>query len=184
MEWFDKLKEKEIGGKNIGELIKPLEDKTNEMLTNHAESKKEQVLTLPVKKALSKQLGSVMIRKDIEGYYYLSNKYDPQAPRYTFERFTWGGSTISQETTTKGDIKTKGRMGQTLVGAAVAGPVGGLIGASGKRKSKVETTSKTTTTEVGSEGVLYFRGLDGTVKEVKVFLKAAEAENLERFVAQ
>lgn len=181
---MDNLKSKDIGGKNIGDLIKPLEDTTNNIMTNHKEGKKEQVLTLPVKKPFSSQLGSITIRRDINNYFYLSNKYDPQAPRYKFERFDWGGSSFTEETITKGDIKTKGRMGQTLVGAAVAGPVGALVGASGKRKSKVDTTSKTTTTENGSEGTIYLRNVsDSSIKEVKVFLVSSEAENLERFIA-
>lgn len=181
---MDNLKSKDIGGKNIGDLIKPLEDTTNNIMTNHKEGKKEQVLTLPVKKPFSSQLGSISIRRDINNYFYLSNKYDPQSPRYKFERFDWGGSSFTEETITKGDIKTKGRMGQTLVGAAVAGPVGALVGASGKRKSKVDTTSKTTTTENGSEGTIYLRNVsDSSIKEVKVFLVSSEAENLERFIA-
>ncbi len=181
---MDNLKSKDIGGKNIGDLIKPLEDTTNNIMTNHKEGKKEQVLSLPIKKAFSSQLGSITIRRDINNYFYLSNKYDPQSPRYRFERFDWGGSSFTEETITKGDIKTKGRMGKTLVGAAVAGPVGALVGASGKRKSKVDTTSKTTTTENGSEGTIYLRNVsDSSIKEVKVFLVSSEAENLERFIA-
>lgn len=181
---MDNLKSKDIVGKNIGDLIKPLEDATNNIMTNHKEGKKEQILALPVKKPFSNQLGSITIRRDINNYFYLSNKYDPQSPRYRFERFDWGGSSFTEETITKGDIKTKGRMGQTLVGAAVAGPVGALVGASGKRKSKVDTTSKTTTTENGSEGTIYLRNVsDSSIKEVKVFLVSSEAENLERFIA-
>lgn len=184
MDQVDNLKSKDVGGKNIGAMIKPLETAATNAINNHNEDKKEQKLTLPVKKAFSKQLDFITLRRDTNDYFYISNKYDTGAPKFRFERFEWNGSSFTQETITKGEIKTKGRMGQSLVGAALLGPAGAVIGGSGKRKSKVDTKSTTTTHESGSEGKLYLRSiLDESIKEVKVFLNAAQAANVERFIA-
>ncbi|WP_312187950.1 SHOCT domain-containing protein [Enterococcus sp.] len=183
-EQFGNLKTKDIGGKNIGDMIKPLEDATNNAILNHQEDKNEQKIFLPVKKSFSKQLDSITLRRDTNNYFYVSKKYDPNATKYKFERFEWGGSTMTQETITTGNIKTKGRTGQTIAGAALLGPAGAIIGSTGKRKSKVDTKSTTTTTEIGSEGKIFLRSIeDNSIKEVSVFLDSAQASNLERFIA-
>lgn len=183
-EQFDNLKTKDIGGKNIGDMIKPLEDATNNAILNHQEDKNEQKIFLPVKKSFTKQLDSITLRRDTNNHFYVSKKYDPNATKYKFERFEWGGSTMTQETITTGNIKTKGRTGQTITGAALLGPAGAIIGSAGKRKSKVDTKSSTTTKEMGSEGKIFLRNLeDNSIKEVNVFLESAQASNLERFIA-
>ncbi|EGO7725479.1 SHOCT domain-containing protein [Enterococcus faecalis] len=181
---YKTLKNKEISGNNIGEIIKPIENVANTALSNYEENKKEQKLVLSVKKSFSKKLDSIVLRRDINNYFYISKNYNPDAIKYLFERFEWNGSTTTQKTITKGDIKTKGRTGKTVVGAALLGPVGAIIGSSGKRKSKIDTESTTTTTEIGSEGKIFLRNPeDNSIKEIKVFLNSAQANNLERFIA-
>ncbi len=183
-EQIDNLKSKDIAGKNIGNMMKPIENAANTALSNHQENKKEQKIVLPVKKPFMKQLDSITLRRDINDYFYVSKKYDPNATKYQFERFEWNGSTITQETTTTGNIKTKGRTGQTITGAALLGPAGAIIGSAGKRKSKVDTKSTTTIKEIGSEGKIFLRNLEnGSIEEIKVFLESAQASNLERFIA-
>ncbi|MCO5478525.1 hypothetical protein NG891_17490 [Enterococcus gallinarum] len=183
-EQIDNLKSKDISGKNIGNMMKPIENAANTVLSNHQENKKEQKIILPVKKPFKKQLDSITLRRDINDYFYVSKKYDPNAIKHQFERFEWGGSTITQETITTGTIKTKGRTGQTIAGAALLGRTGAIIGSAGKRKSRVDTKSTTTAKEMGSEGKIFLRNLeDNSIKEVKVFLESAQASNLERFIA-
>lgn len=181
-EQFENLKSKDVGGKNIGDLVKPIENKTNELLDNYAEGKKELKLVVQVKKALSKATQPLTIRRDLNDYFYISNKYDPDAPRYTFDHFTWGGSTFTQTTTTKGEINTQGRSGSALVGGAIAGPIGAVFGGARKKKSKVDTTSMTTSNETGSKATIYLRNVsDQTIKEINTNLTSAEARNIENF---
>lgn len=178
----DNLKSKDIGGKNIGDLVKPIESAANKAIANRNEAKKEQTFTVQIKKPLSKQLQPLMIRKDISGKYYISNKFDVESPRYTFERISWNGSTFTQETLTQGDIKTQGRAGSALVGGVIAGPVGAIIGGSRKKNSKVDTKSVTTSKESGSEAVIYLKSVDDSIiKEIRTIFTAAKMGSAESF---
>lgn len=176
MQQMDTLKSKEITGK--------IEKVANNAISNYNESKKEQSITLPVKKQFSKTLSHISIRRDSKNYLYISKNFNSKATKYKFERFQWNGSTFTQETVTNGVVSTKGRLGKTIVGGLAFGPVGAVVGASGKRKSKVSSISKTTNQEIGSEGILFLRNIeDNSIKEVKLFLNSSQANNLERFVS-
>lgn len=178
----ENLKSKDIGGKNIRDLVKPIESAATKAISDRKESNKEQTFTVQIKKPLSKQLQPLMIRKDISGKYYISNKFDVESPRYTFERISWNGSTFTQETLTQGDIKSQGRAGSALVGALVAGPVGATIGGSRKKKSKIDTKSVTTTKEFGSEAVIYLISVDDSIiKEIKTIFTASKMGSAESF---
>lgn len=178
----DNLKSKDIGGKNIGDLVKPIESATNKVISNRNEGKKEQKLTVQVKKPFQKQLQPLTIRKDVLGKYYVSNKYDQDAPRFSFERISWNGSTFTQETITKGDVKTQSRAGSALVGGMIAGPAGAIIGGSRKKKSKVDTKSTTTTKEDGSEAIIYLRNSeDHSIKEIKAIFTTSDMNNAGSF---
>lgn len=163
--------------------MKPIENVANTALSNYQENKKEQKIILPVKKSFTIQLDSITLRRDGNDYFYVSKKYDPNPIKYKFERLEWG-STIVQKTKTTGNINTKGRTGKTIAGAALLGPTGAIISSSGKRKSKVNTKSITTTKDIGSEGKLFLRNLeDNSIKEVKIFLYSSQVSNIERFIA-
>lgn len=181
-ELADNVKSVEIGNKKIGDYTKPVENFIGNEVEKHNESKKEHKITLQQKKALSKQTQPFVIRKDLNNLYYLSNRYDENSQRYNFERISWNGSTFSQTTKTNGEAKTQGRMGSALIGGALAGPVGATIGSARKRKSKINTTSKTTTTEEGSEVVIYLRNIsDDSIKEVKAIATTSVFNNIQQF---
>lgn len=136
-----------------------------------------------MKKPFTKQLESITLKRDVNDYFYVSKKYDPNTIKYKFERFEWSGSTIAQETTNTGNINKKGQTGQTIADTAILGSTGGIISSSGKRKSKVKTKSITKIKEIGSEGTIFLQNLeDNSIKEVKVFLYSSQASNLERFI--
>ncbi|PEH49343.1 SHOCT domain-containing protein [Enterococcus faecium] len=181
----DTLKSKNVAGRNVGDLLKPLEDTINETVSNHKESKKELTFTVHVKKTLSKQSQPLTFRKDINGYYYISNKFDTNTPRYVFERISWNGSVFTEKTFTKGNIDTKGRVGSTLLGGAIAGPIGALAGANRKKKSKIETQSTTVTKENGSKAIIYLRSLDdNSIKEIQTHFTTALMANAESFFSK
>lgn len=89
-EQFDNLKTKDIAGKNIGNMMKPIENVANTALSNYQENKKEQKIILPVKKSFTIQLDSITLRRDGNDYFYVSKKYDPNPIKYKFERLEWG----------------------------------------------------------------------------------------------
>lgn len=181
-ELADNVKSVEIGDKKIGDYTKPLEDMVDDTMYKHNESKKEQTVNIYIKKMFSKTPDKIVLRKDLNGMYYLSSKYDENATRYSFERISWGGSSFSQTTVTSGDAKTQGRMGSAIVGGALAGPIGAVAGASRGKKSKINTTSKTTTEESGSEAIIYLRSVeDDSLKEIKTTINNAGFNNLQQF---
>lgn len=178
----ESVKSVEIGDKTIGDYTKPMEDFIDDNLDKRNEDKKEQKITVYVKKAFSKNKQPLVIRKDIKDLYYLSNKYDPDAIRYNFERISWGGSTFTQTTHTEGEIKTKGRMGSAMIGAGLAGTPGAMIGASRGRKSKVNTKSTTTSQEHGSEAIIFLRNIEtDKIEEIKTQVNSAGFSNLQQF---
>lgn len=118
------------------------------------------------------------IRKDVEGLYYISNLYNEELPRFTFENLEFEGSTIIQET--KGNIKKKSRTGSALAGGLILGPIGAVAGASRKRKNKVNT--KTTSKETEGKGVLHLRNMETKeISSLKFTATGTELSNIERF---
>lgn len=132
--------------------------------------------------------GTTTIRKTIDGLYYIG--FYSEAPElFGFENFQFEGSTIVEHTKTTGTTKQKGKKGSTLLGAGIGsafGPVGtivgGVIGASGKRKGKVNTNTITTQEEKPGLAKLYLRNIKTSeVKTIKAKITNAQAESIKMF---
>lgn len=130
------------------------------------------------------KIGNETVRKTIDGQYYFG--FYSETP-YLFE---FAGSTITQKTVTKGKTKQQGRTGSVLGGAAIGSIlapgvgtiVGGMAGASRKKKGTIDSTSVTTTEEKPGKAVVKFRAVNGDeVKTIKTKLTQAEANNVKMF---
>jgi hypothetical protein len=131
----------------------------------------------------------IFIRKDGDGYYYFSKKYDNSSERFLFENYFWNGSTYTSTTiaNTQGSINQKGRSGSALVGGLLAGPAGAIIGSSRGKKSKVDTTttSNTTKQELGSDAKITFKSANtGEIKNIQVYATQSINDNLLRFLQE
>lgn len=132
--------------------------------------------------------GNTTIRKTIDGQYYIGF-YSDTPELFEFENFQFEGSTIIEHTKTTGTTKQKGKKGSALLGAGIGsafGPVGtivgGVIGASGKRKSKMNSTSVTTKEENPGLAKLYLRNIETSeVKTIKAKITNAQADNIKLF---
>lgn len=133
-------------------------------------------------------IGTTTIRKTIDGQYYIGF-YSDTPELFEFENFQFEGSTIIEHTKTTGTTKQKGKKGSALLGAGIGsafGPVGtivgGVIGASGKRKGKVSTNTITTQEEKPGLAKLYLRNIKtNEVKTIKAKITDAQADNIKLF---
>lgn len=132
--------------------------------------------------------GTTTIRKTIDGLYYIG--FYSEAPElFEFENFQFEGSTIIEHTKTTGTTKQKGKKGSALLGAGIGsafGPVGtilgGVVGASGKRKGKVNTNIITTQEEKPGRAILYLRNIEtNEIKTIKAKITNTQAENIKMF---
>lgn len=132
--------------------------------------------------------GTTTIRKTIDGLYY-TGFYSDTPELFEFESFQFEGSTIVEHTKTTGTTKQKGKKGSALLGAGIGsafGPVGailgGVVGASGKRKGKVNTNTITTQEEKPGRAILYLRNIEtNDVKTIKAKITNVQAENIKLF---
>ena len=125
--------------------------------------------------------GNTTIRKTIDGLYYIGF-YSETPELFEFENFQFEGSTIIEHTKTTGTTKQKGKKGSAFFGAAVGTVVGAKIGASGKRKGKIDSTSVTTTEEKPGRAELYLRNIEtNEVKTIKAKITNAQADNIKLF---
>lgn len=132
--------------------------------------------------------GTTTIRKTIDGLYY-TGFYSETPELFEFENFQFEGSIIIERTKTTGTTKQKGKKGSALLGAGIGsafGPVGtilgGVVGASGKRKGKVNTNTITTQEEKPGRAILYLRNIEtNDVKTIKAKVTNAQAENIKLF---
>ena len=133
-------------------------------------------------------IGNTTIRKTIDGLYYIGF-YSDTPELFEFENFQFEGSTIVEHTKTTGTTKQKGKKGSALLGAAIGSafsPVGtilgGVIGASGKRKGKVNTDTITTQEEKPGLAKLYLRNIEtNEIKTIKAKITNAQADNIKLF---
>ena len=132
--------------------------------------------------------GTTTIRKTVDGLYYIGF-YSDTPELFEFDNFQFEGSTIVEHTKTTGTTKQKGKKGSALLGAGIGsafGPVGtilgGVVGASGKRKGKVNTNTITTQEEKPGRAILYLRNIEtNDVKTIKTKITNAQAENIKLF---
>lgn len=132
--------------------------------------------------------GNTTIRKTIDGQYYIGF-YSDTPELFEFENFQFEGSTIIERTKTTGTTKQKGKKGSALLGivaGSALGPFGaisgGIVGASGKRKGKIDSTSVTTTEEKPGLAKLYLRNIEtNEIKTVKAKVTNAQADNIKLF---
>ena len=141
--------------KKIKELAKTAVDKTTEGLDKANEMRKKASLETKITLPASNQFtSSTTVRKTVDGQYYIG-MYSEEPVLYEFENFSFSGSTIIERTTTTGKTKQKGKKTSTLAGAALGTAlapglgtiVGGMVGASGKKKGTINSTSVTTQEE-------------------------------------
>ena len=133
-------------------------------------------------------IGTTTIRKTIDGLYYIGF-YSDTPELFEFENFQFEGSTIIEHTKTTGTTTQKGKKGSTLLGAGIGsafGPVGtilgGVVGASGKRKGQVNTNTITTREEKPGRAILYLRNIEtNDVKTIKAKITNVQAENIKLF---
>ena len=176
--------------KKIKDLAKTAVDKTAEGISRANDMRKKAALeTKIVLPAINQFSSPTNVRKTVDGQYYIGI-YSEEPVLYEFENFNFSGSTIIERTTTTGKTKQKGKKTNTLAGAAlgtVLAPgigtiVGGMVGASGKKKGTINSTSVTTQEEKpGIASVLLRNIATGEIKTISTKLTQAQANDIERF---
>lgn len=174
----------------LKDLAKTAVNKTAEGISKANEIRKKASLetktTLP---APNQFASSTTVRKTIDGQYYIG-MYSEEPVLYEFENFSFSSSTIIERTTTTGKTKQKGKKASTLAGAAlgtVLAPgigtvVGGMVGASGKKRGTINSTSVTTQEEKPGSASISLRNIaTGEIKIISTKLTQAQANNVERF---
>lgn len=166
----------------IKSLAKKATEKTTDGLLSMNEMRKKAAQEAKI------SIGTTTIRKTIDGLYYIG--FYSEAPElFEFENFQFEGSTIIEHTKTTGTTKQKGKKGSALLGAGIGsafGPVGtilgGVVGASGKRKGKVNTNTITTQEEKPGRAILYLRNIEtNEIKTIKAKITNTQAENIKMF---
>ena len=166
----------------IKSLAKKATEKTADGISSMNEMRKKAAQETKI------SIGTTTIRKTIDGLYYIG--FYSEAPElFEFENFQFEGSTIIEHTKTTGTTKQKGKKGSALLGAGIGsafGPVGtilgGVVGASGKRKGKIDSTTITTQEEKPGLAKLYLRNIKTSeVKTIKAKITNAQAESVKMF---
>lgn len=167
----------------IKDLAKKATEKTVDGISSMNEMRKKAAQETKI------SIGKTTIRKTIDGRYYIGF-YSETPELFEFENFQFEGSTIIEHTKTTGTTKQKGKKGSALmhagIGFAFGGPAGmltgGVIGASGKRKGKVNTDTITTQEEKPGLAKLSLRNIEtNEVKTIKAKITNAQADNIKLF---
>ena len=174
----------------LKDLAKTAVDKTAEGISKANDIRKkaslETKITLPARNQFS---SPTTVRKTVDGQYYIG-MYAEEPVLYEFENFSFSGSTIIERTTTTGKTKQKGKKASTFAGAALGTAlapglgtiVGGMVGASGKKKGTINSTSVTTQEEKPGSASISLRNIaTGEIKTISTKLTQVQANNVERF---
>lgn len=157
-----KLNKKEL------KKIKKQELKATFKLTNKKEFKAK------IKQAL---LGSCILRQKESSLVYFEN--DDHQREYALISFEWHGPQFVQRsnTTTETTGKKKG-IGRAIIGGAIAGPAGAIVGGvTGKSKGSSTSNTSFYQEEVPSKGLIVLKDITDNEKltlQIKVFAKDAE----------
>lgn len=190
MDLKSKKRDKTMDFNKIKELTKNAIDKTAEGLNKANDMRKKAALETKITLPASNQFSNpTTVRKTVDGQYYIG-LYSEAPVLYEFENFNFSGSKIIEHTTTTGETKQKGKKASTLTGAAIGtviAPglgtiVGGMVGASGKKKGTINSTSVTTQEEKPGAASISLRNVNtGEIKTISTKLTQAQADNVERF---
>ena len=132
--------------KKLKELAKTAVDKTAEGLDKANEMRKKASLETKITLPASNQFtSSTTIRKTVDGQYYIG-LYSEEPVLYEFENFSFSGSTVIERTTTTGKNKQKGRVGSTLLGGVIAGPIGAIAGGARAKNGTLHCLSRASST--------------------------------------
>lgn len=167
----------------IKDLAKKATEKTADGISSMNEIRKKAAQETKI------SIGNTTIRKTVDGLYYIGF-YSDTPELFEFEGFQFEGSTIIEHTKTTGTTKQKGKKASALfgivTGSALGGPfgaiAGGVVGASGKRKGKVNTSTITTQEEKPGRAMLYLRNIEtNEVKTIKAKITNAQADDIKLF---
>ena len=166
----------------IKDLAKKATEKTADGISSMNEMRKKAAQETKI------SIGTTTIRKTIDGFYYLGF-YTHTPVFFYFYIFNFVVYNFIEPKNTTGTTKQKGKKGSALLGAGIGsafGPVGtilgGVIGASGKRKCKVNTDTITTQEEKPGRAILYLRNIEtNEVKTIKAKITNAQADNIKLF---
>lgn len=121
------------------------------------------------------------VRKTVDGQFYLG-LYTETPIFFEIAGFEYAGSTVTQRTSTKGEITPTGGLKGALIGGLLAGDTGAIIGSGLTKKGKVNTTSTTTSQEKPGKAVIKLRNIQtGEIKNISTKLTSAEADNTRLF---
>ena len=174
---WNSLKEKALDVTKAG--VDMAVEATKTGIENRQESNKE----------LKLRFGNYIIRRRQDGLHYIGGYSKEPARLLEFAGYQFEGSTIEEKHITKGKTKQKGRAGSALAGGLIGSAfspfgmvAGATIGASRKKKGKIDTQTKVIREEKPGRAVLSMRDVHtGDVLTLKAKLTAVESGNVDRF---
>lgn len=164
----DKFKE------NSTQIWNNAKESTNDNRARKKRQKQENHLKLGeyIRNKKDKETVNILtLRRKTTGELYFNN--DEEAT-YVIIDYFWDGprNEVTVESTTTGTHRTSGKVGSTLVGGALLGPIGAIAGASGSRNTRVneKTVSKQKEVEKASRATITFQPVNTDLVISKEFI--------------